>query len=50
MDFQILYPQSKSIYEWKSYYHKVIDRAKKIKDNVVRDILANIDHSIEMGK
>ncbi|XP_023308149.2 uncharacterized protein LOC111689919 isoform X1 [Lucilia cuprina] len=49
IDYKMLYPQSKSIYEWKLYYHKVIDKAEKLKDNGVKEILNNITNTCEEG-
>lgn len=44
-----MYPTSKSIYEWKTYYLKIIDMAEKIKDSNVKDILTYIEYTWEEG-
>ncbi|KAI8114693.1 hypothetical protein CVS40_12959 [Lucilia cuprina] len=47
IDFDILYPGSKNIHEWKLYYQKVIVLSKKQKDNAVKEILTYIDSTEE---
>ncbi|XP_061390593.1 uncharacterized protein LOC133325908 isoform X2 [Musca vetustissima] len=45
IDFKILYPNSKSIYQWKQFYEKLILKAEQSKENSVLQILANIDRT-----
>ncbi|KAM7357004.1 uncharacterized protein ACRADG_002534 [Cochliomyia hominivorax] len=47
IDFEMLYPQAGNIYEWSSYYLKAIEKAEKIKDSSVREILTNIENTWE---
>ncbi|XP_075159118.1 uncharacterized protein LOC142232263 isoform X2 [Haematobia irritans] len=49
IDFNMLYPKAKDIYNWKNYCDKVMDRARNVRDNCIKDIFKNIEDAERNG-